>query len=78
MEGAWVDWAVGGACAAAVPSSSLPPKLVMKVILSLPGERERERDSELDSDWGLSQMTEGKEKRGIIKEQLYRQGHALN
>lgn len=40
---------------AAVASSSLPPKLVMKVIFSGPRERERERerDSELDSDFGL-------------------------
>lgn len=40
------------AAAAAAASSSLPPKLVMKVIFSSRpgvGERERERDSELDS-----------------------------
>lgn len=41
------------ACADAAASSSLPPKLVMKVIFSSwPGDgvRERERDSELDSE----------------------------
>lgn len=44
------------AAAAAAASSSLPPKLVMNVIFSsLPGvgERERERDSELDSEGDL-------------------------
>lgn len=44
------------AAAAAAASSSLPPKLVMKVIFSSRpgvGERERERDSELDSEGDL-------------------------
>lgn len=44
-----------GVCAAAA-SSSLPPKLVMKVIFSGPGVRERDRDSELDSDSGLREI----------------------
>lgn len=35
----------------------------MNVILSLPGERERERDSELDSDWDLSRDEQWKERR---------------
>lgn len=46
------------AAAAAAASSSLPPKLVMKVIFSSRpglGERERERDSELDSEGDLQQ-----------------------
>ena len=51
-----------GVCAAAA-SSSLPPKLVMKVIFSGPGVRERDRDSELDSDSGL---------RNIIKKKINR------
>lgn len=44
------------AAAAAAASSSLPPKLVMNVIFSSRpglGERERERDSELDSEGDL-------------------------
>lgn len=46
------------AAATAAASSSLPPKLVMKVIFSSRpglGERERERDSELDSEGDLQQ-----------------------
>lgn len=53
------------AAAAAAASSSLPPKLVMKVIFSSRpglGERERERDSELDSEGDL--QPEGGQKEG--------------
>lgn len=53
------------AAAAAAASSSLPPKLVMNVIFSSRpgvGERERERDSELDSEgdlrWGRKQAAQ--------------------
>lgn len=58
-----VAWPVLGAgvCAAAA-SSSLPPKLVMKVIFSGPGVRERDRDSELDSDSGLREIIKKQKK----------------
>lgn len=55
MEGAWPEFGAA-VCVVAVASSSLPPKLVMKVIFSGPGERERDRDSELDSDSGLKDI----------------------
>ena len=45
--------AAATAAAAAAASSSLPPKLVIKVIFSGPGDRDRDLDSELDSDSGL-------------------------
>lgn len=41
----------------------------MKVILSLPGDRERERDSELDSDWGLTQGERKDSVRNVLKTQ---------
>lgn len=50
------------AAAAAAASSSLPPKLVMNVIFSSRpgvGERERERDSELDSEGDLREQQAG-------------------
>lgn len=50
------------AAAAAAASSSLPPKLVMNVIFSSRpgvGERERERDSELDSEGDLKSREKG-------------------
>lgn len=50
------------AAAAAAASSSLPPKLVMNVIFSSwpgVGERERERDSELDSEGDLQRSGRG-------------------
>lgn len=50
------------AAAAAAASSSLPPKLVMNVIFSSRpgvGERERERDSELDSEGDLQSRKQG-------------------
>lgn len=55
------------AAAAAAASSSLPPKLVMKVIFSSRpgvGERERERDSELDSEGDLQSGEEGAQRPG--------------
>lgn len=65
------------AAAAAAASSSLPPKLVMKVIFSSRpgvGERERERDSELDSEGDL-QMREGAQSSGSLSLSSVKDSH---